>query len=496
MKKLIGLLIMLCMLASCAQAQDMRTTRALLVACSDFQTQEDLGTAISGNLHMIGSALISADIGLGNLSIEDGTIGTADALGTAIADAFAQADEDDLSILYLCTHGVLSSSDDMQVYLLLGDGQTETPLSGTALYHLVSSIPGEKLLILDACYSGALIGRGQPLPGMLPGASMASSSFLSPFLSDTSIHVLTSAGGSESSWYYDSEKLSTGAVSYFASALASGLGLYGPPEADLNGDSGVSLDELHRHLIVSVPSSSSQLLSAHAPSLALPVSKSAMLHRPLTGFSYSTSLLHTDDPVLEFSFTVSSDETGVQYRLVDFTEGRWDWDNAQTFLDEGDNGSTLLSAGRKKRALSLEGVALDEGGFLMLQVFSVSGSNVLLCSERLIAMQPSETSAELSLSCADRLTHPGLEELPIDVNLNVPAEVTVTIYDSEGRFIRRLAASQLTRPSADNVTHFYWDGRDTNAQLVPHGSYVIAAEARIGAKRHKAAASVSVGHAS
>ena len=89
------LLMLLFTFAPQANAQNMRTTRALLVACSDFITQEDLGASTSGNLHMVGSALISADIGLGNLSIEDGTIGTIDALGAAIADAFSEADEDD-----------------------------------------------------------------------------------------------------------------------------------------------------------------------------------------------------------------------------------------------------------------------------------------------------------------------------------------------------------------------------------------------------------------
>ena len=139
--RFITVFALLCTYALCAHAQqDTRSTRALLVACSDFETQEDLGAAISGNLHMVGSALISADIGLGNLSIEDGTIGTVDALSAALTDAFSEADEDDLSILYLCTHGVLSSSDDGQVYLLLGDGKTESMLSSNQLYDLICNI--------------------------------------------------------------------------------------------------------------------------------------------------------------------------------------------------------------------------------------------------------------------------------------------------------------------------------------------------------------------
>ena len=81
-------------------------TRALLVACRDFLTLPDLGNSVSGNLHIVGSALVGAGLNLGNLSIEDGTIGTVRHLQSAVDDAFGDADETDLSILYLCTHGV------------------------------------------------------------------------------------------------------------------------------------------------------------------------------------------------------------------------------------------------------------------------------------------------------------------------------------------------------------------------------------------------------
>ena len=477
------LFILLCAYPFCAHAQqDARTTRALLVACSDFETQEDLGAAISGNLHMVGSALISADIGLGNLSIEDGTIGTAQALRTALEDAFETADENDLSIFYLCTHGVLSSADDEQVYLLLGDGQTESMLSSLQLYELIREIQGEKLLILDACHSGAWIGRGSPT-GMQ----------LSPFLLDSSIHVLTSSDGSESSWYYDSEHLSSGAVSYFASALSSGLGLYGSAEADLNGDGAVSLDELHRHLSVSVPSSSCQLLSAHADTLSLPTAQGAMITRPLTGFSYSASLLDAENPALDFSFTVTRPDVSVQYRLVDFIDGSWDWKNARTFLDEGDDGSALLSLGRKTRTLALEDVMPDEGGYLMLQIFSVSENEVLLCSERLIAMQPDLADPQLNILAPESLPQPGLQELPISVSLSVPAELTISVYDQEGALVRRIASSQLSRPSSDNIAHFYWDGRDASGTPAVPGEYTITAETRMSARRIKALTQVTVG---
>lgn len=82
--------------------------------------------------------------------------------------------------------------------------------------------------------------------------------------------------------------------------------------------------------------------------------------------------------------------------------------------------------------------------------------------------------------------------MPIDVRIDIPAELTVSIHDSEGALVRRLAASQLTRPSADDLSHFYWDGRDMQGKPVPDGRYTIAAETRAGGKRLKTTAEILV----
>lgn len=490
MKKTLSVyMLMLIMLIS---APALAQTRALLVACSDFVSQPDLGSAISGNLHMVGSVLLSADTPLHSLSIEDGTIASAQALSKAANDAFSPSKEGDLSILYLCTHGVLSSADDGQVYLLLGNGETENPLSASQLFEIIEPFGGEKLLILDACYSGALIGRGMPQTIRLPGSRSEEPAFLSPFLRDPSIHVLTSAGGRESSWYYNSEALETGAVSYFASALSAALGLYGTAEADVSGDGSVSLAELHSYLSIAVPSSSSQLLSARADSLLLPAASGSPLSRPLSGFSYGTSLLSTDDPTFDFSFTVSRENTGVQYRLIDYDKGSWNWENAQIFVDDGDKGDGMLSPGRKNRSLSLSDISPEDSGYLMLQVFSVSEDSLLLCSERLLAVQPADIAAQLMLTCSADFHASGVSELSIDVHLSIPAELTVSVYTEAGSLVRRLCASRLTRPTPDQITRIFWDGRDADGHIVPQGRYTIAAEAILGGARVKAASNVVI----
>ena len=469
-------------------AVSLADTRALLVACSDFITQPDLGNAISGNVQMISSALLGVTPRLAGLSIEDGTIGSDAALNHSISEAFGAADEDDLSILYLCTHGILSSSDDGLAYLVLSDGEAETALSGASLCQMLAPIQGDKLLILDACYSGALIGRSVNLsPDQAANHTLARSA--EPFLKDTSIHVLTSASGHESSWYYDSSQLSTGAISYFASALSSGLGLYGTPEADLDGDAQITLRELSNYLNIAVPSSSCQLLTAD-DSLALPTVGKAMLQRPISDFSYGESLLTADSPSLHFSYTVTR-ETVVQYRLIDFDQGSWDWENAKTFLDSGDDESGHLSPGRKTRTLTLSEVAPGDSGYLMLQVFSLTGDELLLCSERLIAVQPTQSNATFTLACPETYI-PDSEELCIAVTSAMPAELTISVRDAQGALVRRICQSQLTRPTPENTTYVYWDGRDQNGIRVPDGHYTITAEALLCGRRMKTTADLTI----
>ena len=73
MRRIFPLVVFLLLLALPAWA--LGQTRALLVACRDFLSLPDLGNSVSGNLHIVGSALVGAGLNLGSLSIEDGPIG-------------------------------------------------------------------------------------------------------------------------------------------------------------------------------------------------------------------------------------------------------------------------------------------------------------------------------------------------------------------------------------------------------------------------------------
>lgn len=91
MRRFFGLLMVLLLISLPVLA--LGQSRALLVACHDFISMPDLGNAVSGNLHIIGSSLVGAGMNVGSLSIEDGTIGSINALTHAVNDAFSDAAE-------------------------------------------------------------------------------------------------------------------------------------------------------------------------------------------------------------------------------------------------------------------------------------------------------------------------------------------------------------------------------------------------------------------
>ena len=75
---------------------------------------------------------------------------SADEMTEAIADCFAEADDTDVSLFFYSGHGDSSGN-------LIGADSDLTPLTPSALRAALDGIPGRKIVIVDACYSGKLI---------------------------------------------------------------------------------------------------------------------------------------------------------------------------------------------------------------------------------------------------------------------------------------------------------------------------------------------------
>lgn len=448
-------------------------TRVLLIACRDFVTMPELGDSVSGNLELLQDTFRQADVKSEHIRIEDGTISGTDGLGQAISEAFSEAGDGDLSIFYICTHGI-DRTDRMPPHLLLSDGSAETVLEADTLFRFFSDIRGEVLVMIDSCHSGALIGRGVNEP--------------KPFPLSRHLHVLTSSLGSESAWYYGHQRLSSGAVSYFANAVCTGLGLYGALSADANGDEEISLGELSQYVRRSMASSTCQVASYNAAQLLLPRCRESDRRRPVYGFTCGSQLISSNNTDFTFSFNVRRD-TRIEYRLTPYSEGHWDWANPIVIPDSE---TGLTGPGGKTRTLSIAPDNRARDGYLIFQIFAYeSDGRPQLCAERLLAIQAEADPRDLSFEVTGASLNSAYG-LPILLTVPMPSIFRISVYDKEETEIRRLYYGELTRPSRDNVQVLTWDLRDENGNPVPPGPYTLDIMAVLSGQRVRTSALVTV----
>ena len=125
----------------------------------------------------------------------------ADEMRTAILSAFADAGSEDISLLYYSGHGNQANG------ALVGIDMA-SQMSPTQLRNALDSIPGRKIVVVDACYSGALIGRSAAgdveeatdPAGMFIDAFMRRRALLFSTLATQQYFVIVSSRGVEQSW--------------------------------------------------------------------------------------------------------------------------------------------------------------------------------------------------------------------------------------------------------------------------------------------------------
>ncbi len=198
---------------------------------------------------------------LGNCSVNE--------IKNAVTSVFSQATEYDVSLFYYSGHGNADGS-------LVGAGDNFLSLSPAELKAVLDQIPGRKVIIVDACASGILIGDetedalSSALPSDLSESAMpdgnrnlCASSFVNGFLSPfsrksrggfqtASYFVLTSAHGAEDSQEGRiRENGITVTMGFFTFAFCRGCGWNEVKkarralEADQNFDGAVSIQEAY-----------------------------------------------------------------------------------------------------------------------------------------------------------------------------------------------------------------------------------------------------------
>lgn len=463
-----------------------RVNRALLVGCDRFVGQPDTTPSSANNVERMARTLSGGTMSLETLVARPNGVGSTGDLAGLVLDAFDGADEDDVSIFYISTHGIWQEGmGSSGMTLLLSDGKSEVGLTARQLRSMFDQIRGTKVLMLDACHAGAMIGKGvnEQLANVFAGPEYV---------------VLCSSGGAEESWFWsgeiDGERLA--GAGYFSGALVRGLSAEGGFGADENRDGSVTLTELKRYLldnhgasvVRTYPEESEFALLTYDASTYTEHRREALIEH----VSFEADVLSAQEPTVSFSFNVVS-SVQVAYQLVYHRQGRWDFDNAQIIYDN--NGSfgawampgRLLSPGMKQRAITVSRAEAGDSGYVLLQLLTIDRGMPSVACSRVLCIPPEAGDPQLRVTAPAIFCPDAWEELTFNVLHETPCELTVTIIDAQGKTVRRLSSRQGSRPEMlePSGTCFTWDGMRSDGTRAPDGAYYIRIRAYVGEEMYE-----------
>jgi len=463
-----------------------RVNRALLVGCDRFLSQPETTPSSQNNVEKMARTLSGGTMALDLLLTRPGGVGSLGELAGLVLDAFDQADEDDVSIFYISTHGLWQAGmGSSGMTLLLSDGEREVGVTAIQLRTMFDQIPGKKLLILDACHAGAMIGKGtnEPMMNVFSGPDYV---------------VVCSSGGAEKSWFWsgeiDGERLA--GAGYFSGALVRALSVEGGFCADDNRDGVITLTELKRCLLDShgasvvrtYPEESEFAVMTYDVSLYTGRSRDALVE----GVSFESDVLLPQEPTVNFTFNVVS-SVQVAYQIVYHRQGRWDFDNAQLIYDNNGAFGTwalpgrTLPPGMKQRSITIDRAQAEDSGYVLLQLLTIErGMPAVVCS-RVLCVPPETGDPLLRVEAPAAFCPDDYEEMTFAIRHDVPCELTVTIIDADGKTVRRLSSRQPSRPEMLDPagTSFTWDGMDADSLRAPDGQYRIKVRAYVGEERYE-----------
>lgn len=435
--------------------------RALLVGCDSFVTHADTTPSASMNVRRMQEILRTDKRGYTGIYTYETGVSSVGALLAAIEGAFAQADADDVSLLYICTHG-LNDRISFEPSLVLSDGTTEETLSAAVLREALDKVPGQKVLILDACNSGAFIGKG------------AWDNRMKNWFQGKDYYVLTSAGAGEDSFLWSAGQQSGG--SYFADGLSEGLRTRA---FDRDGDTVITLSEAYQGILESHGASTAQAYPQDGdfPLFAYDPLEESAGERPIGGIELDSSVLKDGEDTIYFSFTAHR-AVRVQYQWIYYRDGRWRFDAPQIVQDD----EGVLLPGRQQRSVTL--VTEDDAptGYVLLQIVATEGRHATLAGSRLISVQEDNEDPLLRVETAAAFSPSAGEEAVIRVAHDFPCSLSVVIRGKDGEMIRRLAYREPSRPLGGDRENsfFYWDGRDAAGEMALDGEYYAEVSCKMG----------------
>ena len=250
--------------------------RALLIGEENFSGQS-VCTRNRGDVTAMTKMLnsITGPAG-GNFSIVKKYDLSASQVLSAVKNAFSGADDDDVSLFFIATHGDVDYTGDYAGALAMSPSGS---LLLKDLANALNAVPGKVIVVLESCGAGAAVypnggnsnNDGKALyedikrratqfdeavirafsgadPGIVvtlqPNDVQANTG---EFRVDNKFYVLTASRYQELSWGMESGKSET-SYNYFTMWLTQGIGTSGAMPADANSNNQTTLDELYRYI--------------------------------------------------------------------------------------------------------------------------------------------------------------------------------------------------------------------------------------------------------
>ena len=343
-------------------------TRCLLIGCDRFVSMHGTEPASANNVDTM-EALLTDFLPEGTAIIRQvNGPGTVAAFEQLAKEAFRDSKETDTALIYVSTHGLLQEEESgPRMSLLLSDGTEEERLTPEALRKLLDRIPGKKVLILDACHSGAVIGCGWYGPNLFENSDC---------------RVLVSSGALEDSWFWNTETDEYTGTGYFTAAMDRALRASDPEQIDPDGSGEVSLQELTARLRGIHGASTVWCYPEDSGEKLFQIPPDRKPGNRLQGISFGEPEMDGDAVILPIHFR-AGEAVRVMYQLVPERNGKWDFEHAVRLPDREKTGLIrgLVSPGEKDRKIRLSVENLKEEGRALMQVMTYSGDTLTPATE-------------------------------------------------------------------------------------------------------------------
>ncbi|MDD4080594.1 MAG: caspase family protein [Eubacteriales bacterium] len=444
--------------------------RALLISSDRFVTMPETTPSSFNNVVNLRRALLEDARGYRAIRATANQALDAGEFAALAREALGEAREGDISLIYLSSHGLLTLKEGrMNFALLLSDGVRETTLDTRAIYEGLKDIKGIKVLILDACYSGAAIHKGDEA---LAVASL--------FTGDD-FKVLTSTGAREPSILWTGPKGTLSGGSYFAQAMVQGLGAQGSFAADANRDGVVTLAELLRHQRLYYGASSPQLYPEGDPLPVFTYTAEQMEGDAgvITDLVLNNPLLGQEEQEVRFSYTLNQ-PARVAYQLVYQRQESWRFDVPQSIAQPGENGG-LAAPGRKEAALRLAGSGAFLSGYLLMLLITVEEDRAFPQALPVLAVRQGGEDPGLKVNASPAFAPSRGEEAAFFIQHDGPLALTAVIRDKAENLVAALLADSPTRPLhlVPEGTTVYWNGLTRIGEPAPPGEYTLHVSALV-----------------